>query len=200
MIKNYFKTAWRNLIKNKAHSFINIAGLTVGLTCCLLIALYIQHELSFDKFEEKGNRIARVIMQYSFDGSSESNEGNYTSVRVAAVFPKIFPEVESAIKMTEYSRVVRYVDKMFDEKNFMYAAEQGSTGDIIYKATEPYNKFSYIKDAVDDVIEGEQRHQDADYDVKLPDDAHPACRLDDPLAPPPGDVDLRRGARPPPPL
>ena len=121
MIKNYFKTAWRNLIKNKAHSFINIAGLTVGLTCCLLIALYIQHELSFDKFEEKGNRIARVIMQYSFDGSSESNEGNYTSVRVAAVFPKIFPEVESAIKMTEYSRVVRYDDKMFDEKNFMYA-------------------------------------------------------------------------------
>ena len=121
MIKNYFKTAWRNLAKNKTHSFINIAGLTIGLTCCLLIALYIQHELSFDKFEEKGNRIARVIMQYSFDGSSESNEGNYTSVRVAAVFPKTFPEVESAIKMTEYSRVVRYDEKMFDEKNFMYA-------------------------------------------------------------------------------
>ncbi len=54
MIKNYFKTAWRNLTKNKTHSFINIAGLTIGLTCCLLIALYIQHELSFDKFEEKG--------------------------------------------------------------------------------------------------------------------------------------------------
>ena len=121
MIKNYFKTAWRNLTKNKTHSFINIAGLTIGLTCCLLIALYIQHELSFDKFEEKGNRIARVIMQYNFNGSNESNEGNYTSVRVAAVFPKTFPEVESAIKMTEYNRVVRYDDKMFDEKNFMYA-------------------------------------------------------------------------------
>ena len=121
MIRNYCKTARRNLTKNKAHSFINIAGLTVGLTCCLLIALYIQHELSFDKFEEKGNRIARVIMQYNFDGSSESNEGNYTSVRVAAVFPKTFPEVESAIKMTEYNRVVRYDEKMFDEKNFMYA-------------------------------------------------------------------------------
>jgi len=121
MIKNYFKTAWRNLTKNKTHSFINIAGLTIGLTCCLLIALYIQHELSFDKFEEKGTRIARVIMQYNFNGSNESNEGNYTSVRVAAIFPKTFPEVESAIKMTEYNRVVRYDDKMFDEKNFMYA-------------------------------------------------------------------------------
>jgi len=121
MFKNYFKTAWRNFIKNKISSFINIGGLTIGLTCCLLIALYIQHELSFDKFEKNGNRIARVIMQYSFNGSSESNEGNYTSVRVAAIFPKTFPEVESAIKMTEYNRVVRYDEKMFDEKKFMYA-------------------------------------------------------------------------------
>jgi putative ABC transport system permease protein len=121
MFRNYFKTAWRNLWKNKLFSFINITGLTIGLTCCLLIALYIKHELSFDKFEKNGDRIARVIMQYSFNGSSASNEGNYTSVRVAAVFPKTFPEVESAIKMTEYNRVVRYGDKMFDEKNFMYA-------------------------------------------------------------------------------
>ena len=121
MFKNYFKTAWRNLVKNKISSSINIAGLTIGLTCCLLIALYIQHELSFDKFQANGDRLARVIMRYSFDGSSESNEGNFTSVRVAAIFPKTFPEVESAIKMTQYSRVVRYGDKMFDEKNFMYA-------------------------------------------------------------------------------
>ena len=121
MFKNYFKTAWRNLIRNKIFSLINITGLTIGLTCCLLIALYIQHESGFDKFEKNGDRIARVIMQYRFNGSNESNEGNYTSVRVAAIFPKTFPEVESAIKMTEFNRVVLYDDKMFDEKNFMYA-------------------------------------------------------------------------------
>ena len=120
MFKNYLKTAWRNLIKQKAFSIINIVGLTLGLTCCFLITLYIKNELSYDKFETNGERIARVIMQYSFSGS-ESNEGNYTSVRVAAVFPKTFPEVASAIKMTEYARVVRYNDKLFDEKKFMYA-------------------------------------------------------------------------------
>ena len=48
-------------------------------------------------------------------------EGNYTSVRVASVFKRTFPEVESAVKMTEYSRVVHYGDKLIDEKNFMYA-------------------------------------------------------------------------------
>ena len=121
MFKNYFKTAWRSVWKNKTFSSINVIGLTIGLACCLLIALYIQNELSYDKFQVKGNRIARVIMQYSFDGSTESNAGNFTSVRVASIFPRTFPEVESAIKMTEYSRVVKYDDKLFNEKKFMYA-------------------------------------------------------------------------------
>ncbi len=120
MFKNYLKTAFRFLAKNKAFSFINVVGLTLGLTCCFLITLYIKNELSYDKFETNGKRLARVIMQYSFSGS-ESNEGNYTSVRVAAVFPGTFSEVESAIKMTEYARVVRYNDKLFEEKKFMYA-------------------------------------------------------------------------------
>ncbi|MEI9807111.1 MAG: ABC transporter permease [Bacteroidota bacterium] len=66
MIKNYFKIAWRSLRKSKTASFINIAGLTVGLTCCLLMVLYMQHELNYDKFQQKGDRIVRVIMEYSF--------------------------------------------------------------------------------------------------------------------------------------
>src|SRR5580704_17768422 len=121
MFANYIKTAIRNFWKNKTSSSINVFGLTIGLTCCLLIALYIQHEMSYDGFEKNGKRIARVIMEYSFSGSPQSNKGNYTSVRVAKVFKQEFPEVESTIKMTEYARVVRYKDKMIDEKSFMYA-------------------------------------------------------------------------------
>jgi putative ABC transport system permease protein len=121
MFKNYFKTAIRNLWKNKTASAINIFGLTIGLTSCLLIALYIQHELSYDDFQTTGDRIVRVIMEYSFGGSSETGKGNFTSVRVAAVFPRTFPEVESAVKMVRYSKVVYYGDKLIDEPNFMYA-------------------------------------------------------------------------------
>ena len=120
MIKNYFKIAFRNLLKNKTSSAINIFGLTIGLTSCLLIALYIQQELSYDKFQEKGNRIARVIMEYSFDGKV-FNKGNFTSVRVAPVFTKTFPEIESAIRMTQAERVVSFEDKLFTEKRFVYA-------------------------------------------------------------------------------
>ena len=100
MFRNYFKTAYRNLIKNKIFSGINIFGLTIGLTSCILITLYIEHELTYDDFEQKGSRIARVIMEYSFGGSSESQKGNYTSVRVAPVFRKNFPEEVFRIKQS----------------------------------------------------------------------------------------------------
>lgn len=120
MLENYFKIVFRNFLKNKTFSAINIFGLGIGLTSCLLIALYIQHELSYDSFQKNGNRIARVIMEYKF-GGGESKKGNFTSVRVASVFKRNFPEVESAVKMVQYERVVEYKDKLFNEKRFMFA-------------------------------------------------------------------------------
>ncbi|WCT11118.1 ABC transporter permease [Mucilaginibacter jinjuensis] len=67
MIKNYFKIAWRNLIKNKAHSFINILGLSVGLACSLLILLWVQNELSMDNFHKNGNRLYTVYERQYYD-------------------------------------------------------------------------------------------------------------------------------------
>ncbi|HEY0244086.1 MAG TPA: ABC transporter permease, partial [Mucilaginibacter sp.] len=107
MLKNYFKIAFRNLWKNKTASFINIFGLTIGFCSCFLIAIYIQHELTYDNFELNGNRIVRVIMGYSFKGDGDEKKGNFTSVRVAPVFKQTFPEIVSAVRMTEYKRVVQ---------------------------------------------------------------------------------------------
>ena len=64
MLKNIFKTAIRNFSRNKAYSLINISGLAIGLSCCILIILYIQREVSYDKFHEKADRIGRVIVEY----------------------------------------------------------------------------------------------------------------------------------------
>jgi len=83
MIKNWLRTAFRNIRKNPSSSLINIFGLTVGLSSCLLIALFIRHELSYDDFEVNGPRIARVIMGYKFDGGGEMRWGNFTSTKVA---------------------------------------------------------------------------------------------------------------------
>ena len=67
MFKNYFKTAWRNLIKNKTHSFINIAGLSVGMAVAILIGLWVYDELSFDKNFKNYDRIGKVWQFVKFD-------------------------------------------------------------------------------------------------------------------------------------
>ncbi|HEY9195254.1 MAG TPA: ABC transporter permease, partial [Mucilaginibacter sp.] len=63
------KLAWRNLKKNKLYAFVNILGLTVGIASCLLIGIYIKHELSYDRFHTNAERIVRASMEYnSADG------------------------------------------------------------------------------------------------------------------------------------
>jgi putative ABC transport system permease protein len=69
MIKNYLKIAWRNLIKNKASSFINIGGLAVGMAVAMLIGLWIWDELSFNKYHQNYNNIAMVMQNETFNGS-----------------------------------------------------------------------------------------------------------------------------------
>jgi len=69
MYKSYFKIGWRNLVKNKGYSLINIGGLALGLTVCMLIGLYVHHELSYDQFNEKADRIYRVNTEIKFGGN-----------------------------------------------------------------------------------------------------------------------------------
>ncbi|MCO6498647.1 MAG: ABC transporter permease [Chitinophagaceae bacterium] len=118
---NFIKTILRSFRKNKIFSLINIIGLTVGLTSCILIGLYIQRQLSFDKFQKNGDRIVRVIMEYSFEGSDVINKGNYTSVRVPVVLKKNFPEVEDAVIMVNTSRIINTGENLNTEKSFLYA-------------------------------------------------------------------------------
>jgi len=72
MIRNWLLSAIRSFRKNKTAAVINVFGLTVGLSSCLLIALFIRHELSYDDFERKGPRIVRCIMEYRFDGAGRA--------------------------------------------------------------------------------------------------------------------------------
>ena len=120
MIKNYFKIAIRNLMRHKAFTAINIAGLATGLTCCLLMILHIQHELSFDRFHSKSDRIVRAIMEYSINGSA-GMKGDYTSTKVLPSFKRNFPEVESGVRVSHEGRLVRVGDKVFNEKGFVFA-------------------------------------------------------------------------------
>src|SRR5580692_8586044 len=122
MLKNYLLTALRGFRKNWLATVINVLGLTVGLSSCLLITLFIRHELSYDDFEVRGGRIVRVIMEYRFDGGGEIQRGNFTATKVATTFRRVFPEVESAVRMADYrEEIVSYGEKLFKERHFVYA-------------------------------------------------------------------------------
>ena len=80
MIKNYFKIAWRNLKKNRLYALINITGLTIGIASCLLIGVYIRHELSYDRFNANADKIVRVTMDYNHGGPSQKTAVTGTKV------------------------------------------------------------------------------------------------------------------------
>ena len=73
MLKNYLKIAWRNLLRNKAHTFINVAGLSVGMAVAMLIGLWIYDELSTDKHFKNYDSLYQVIMHQSNEGAIYTN-------------------------------------------------------------------------------------------------------------------------------
>ena len=119
MIKNYFKIAWRNLKKNKLYAFVNLVGLTVGIASCLLIGVYIKHELSYDRFNEKADNIVRVAMEYNFGGAPQKIA--VTGTKVGPQFKRTFPQVADFVRTYKRTRIVSYQNQVFSEKGFFYA-------------------------------------------------------------------------------
>lgn len=119
MIRNYFKIAVRHLQKSKLYAFVNIIGLAIGICSCLLIGLYIWHELSYDRFHKNGDRLVRITWKYNF-GDAETKTAT-TGTKVGPEFTRRFPEVQSYSRTMKFPRVLKFEDKMFEEKNFFYA-------------------------------------------------------------------------------
>ena len=94
MIKNYFKIAWRNLLKNKGFTVINIVGLSIGVAACILISVYIIHESSYDKAVENSQNIYRLINRDIVDGRID--DGVHFSANMTSTVLQDFPEVENA--------------------------------------------------------------------------------------------------------
>ncbi|MGN6293165.1 MAG: ABC transporter permease [Chitinophagaceae bacterium] len=97
MLKNFFKVAWRNMLRSKGFTLINITGLIVGMASAILILLWIQNEVSYDQFHEKKDRIYEAWNRASFSG--ELNCWNTTPKVLARTLEKDLPEVEAAVRV-----------------------------------------------------------------------------------------------------
>jgi putative ABC transport system permease protein len=123
MFKNYLKIAFRNLLKYKAFSFINIAGVAIGLACFLLLALYVKDELSYDRFNTNADRIYRLSRTFlSKDGTASLRLG-HAAPPFGPLIQQDFPEVEQVVRLLETGALVKYGEHLFNEEN-MFAAEQ----------------------------------------------------------------------------
>jgi putative ABC transport system permease protein len=119
MLKNYFKIAFRNLWRHRVFSFINILGLTVGMTACFLIFLYVHFELSYDSFHSKANRIYRVVCDIKTP--TEVIKAGGPSWAVGAHITQDFPQVEAAVRTTDDELLVRKGNVKFQELNSLWA-------------------------------------------------------------------------------
>src|SRR5580704_19399764 len=98
MFKNYFKTAYRILTRNKVYSFINIVGLSIGLACAMLIVLYVKDELSFDRFHTKSAQLFRIDRKIERPNGSTDNSG-YTGYFQGPRFSANIPEIETFVRL-----------------------------------------------------------------------------------------------------
>ena len=135
MFKNYLKIAWRNLLRNKSFSLLNILGLSIGLAVTALILLWVNYEIGFNQFHEKKDRIYQVYNKYMVDG--ELWTWNSTPKVMASVIKKDYPEVEE---------VTRY----FYDYTFLF-----SQGDKHMKAKGTVVDPSFLKVFSFPLVEGE---------------------------------------------
>jgi putative ABC transport system permease protein len=118
MIKNYFKIAWRNLIKNKMFSFINLLGLTIGITVCMMIFLFIMNEFSVDSFHKNGKNIYRVMR--TFDESKQA--APWLSGPYATALLNDFPsEIKKAVRVMPSNDLISFGNTSFNEKKVYLA-------------------------------------------------------------------------------
>jgi putative ABC transport system permease protein len=118
MLKNYVQVALRNLRKNKVHSLINIVGLAVGLACCIVIVLYVQNQLGYDRFNKHADRIYRPVGHIVVSGHTLN-----LAMCPAPLGPAIkrdFPQVVAYTRLRNFGTpVLRYGDKVFNEPRFL---------------------------------------------------------------------------------
>jgi putative ABC transport system permease protein len=118
MLKNYLKIAVRNLTRNKVFSLINIAGLSLGLTCCMLIVLYTKDEISFDRFQKNKDRLYRV--QVTMSDERETRTIGSTNAVHGPGFKQEIPEIQEIVRTQGSSFVVKKGQDLLNE-NVLFA-------------------------------------------------------------------------------
>ncbi|MEM1259007.1 MAG: ABC transporter permease [Bacteroidota bacterium] len=119
MFKNHFKIAWRNLTKNKQYTVINLAGLSIGMACYILIALFIQFEISYDKHHENANRIYRIAQQQVGNEYRGTDKFALAPLPLSEALVSDYPEVEAVTNVNQDFTLLVVGEESFGEQGLM---------------------------------------------------------------------------------
>src|SRR5687768_7322426 len=120
MLKNYIKIAWRNLIRNKVYSAINILGLAIGISACILIFLFVRDELTYEEHFDKAGRIFRISNEINLQG--QTDKFALTPFPLAEALRKDYPVIENITRVMPIGKqTVWYEDKAFNEEHLFFA-------------------------------------------------------------------------------
>jgi putative ABC transport system permease protein len=176
MYKSYFKIGWRNLMKDKIFSTINISGLTIGITVCLMIYLYVTNELDVDRFHSQGKDIYRVMRGFSNDGKT-TGVPFLSGLYGPALLNDFNGEILEAVRVKPTQGLVTIGTQSFRENKilgvdsnffslFSFKLLKGSSSQVlkyqesvVLKETTAIKYFGSIDNAMDKVIELDQTHQ-----------------------------------------
>jgi putative ABC transport system permease protein len=115
MLLNYVKIAWRTIIRNKVPAFINMAGLSIGLACCLLILLYTKDEISYDRFHQKKGQLFQLTC-HRIGAQGEDKHFAMAAMIQGPAFKREIPEIEAFVRVNRQDFVVRTQHQVFREK------------------------------------------------------------------------------------
>lgn len=122
MLRNYFKSVWRYVARNKGFTFINVLGLAIGMMACMLITQYVLHEFSYDDFHTKKTRIFR-LQQDRYDKGELSTRWAAGCAGVGPDMKANFPEIEQYVRLTSTDAMLSTADVYFKEEAVYYASE-----------------------------------------------------------------------------
>src|SRR5258706_8354711 len=122
MIKNYLTSVWRYVLRNRAFTAINISGLIIGMTAFILIAQYVFHELSYDKFWGNADRVFRVQLD-RYDKGELSTRWAAGCNGIGPDLKANFPEVEHYVRLTKSNALLSHGDTFFKEESVYYASQ-----------------------------------------------------------------------------
>ena len=145
MFKNYLKQTWRSITKNKTYSFLNIIGLSAGLTCFVFIALWVSDELSYDKFNNNYDRIVRLIS--TTKTQTETTESAVSSAPMAKALKNDYAEVENTVRLRMREEIITHKNQqvlqpdilLTDPSFFEVFSYHISRGNVATALSEPYS-------------------------------------------------------------